>query len=65
MTQRRLDPFQEDDADPGEGVLPNLDLDLGGDEEAVGDADDDLASLDEENMYGNDVVVKGEFENRS
>jgi hypothetical protein len=38
-----------------EGVLPGVDLDLGSD--TVISGGDDLAWADEENMYGNDVLV--------
>ena len=64
MTERRNDPFQEDAklADSEEGYLPNVDLQLGGDEDLSGSGEEGLAELDEENMYGNDVIVEGEFD---
>lgn len=57
MTERRPDPFEEIEDEPGpqDGILPGVDLQLGGDEETAGD--DNLADVDEENMYGNDVNV--------
>ena len=64
MTDRRHDPFLEDEENLENGVIPRLDLQLGGDVEASGEGDDGLASLDEENLYGNDVSVDGEFEDR-
>jgi len=62
MTERRMDPFQEtsDVPDLEEGELPDVDLQLGGDEALSGSGDQGLAELDEENMYGNDVIVEGE-----
>ena len=64
MTERRNDPFQEDArlADSEDGYLPNVDLQLGGDEDLSGSGEEGLAELDEENMYGNDVIVEGEFD---
>ena len=44
--------------DAEEGVLPGVDLTLGEELEISGG--DDLAIQDEENMYGNDVVVDDE-----
>jgi hypothetical protein len=60
MTERDFDPDalglpSEPGDDPEEGVLPGVDLQLGEDEEISGG--DDLAEQDEENMYGNDVLV--------
>ena len=45
MTERRMDPFQDesDVPDPDDGVLPGVDLQLG----------------DEQNLLGNDVIVSG------
>ena len=62
MTERKPDPFEyeSDEMDPANGVLPGVDLQLGGDDEAAGD--DNLAGLDEENMYDNDVIVDMEEE---
>jgi hypothetical protein len=64
MTERRNDPFQEDAplADSEEGYLPNVDLQLGGDEDLAGSGEEGLAELDEENLYGNDVIVECEFD---
>ena len=57
MTDRNSDPFedQSDQPDLEEGVLPGVDLQLGGDDDAAGDTN--LDSMDEENLYGNDVIV--------
>jgi hypothetical protein len=62
MSDQRPDPFQEDDEieDSGEGLLPGVDLQLGDDDEISGG--DDLAALDEANLYGNDVIVDDEIE---
>jgi hypothetical protein len=62
MTDRRPDPFQEDEeiVEPGEGLLPGVDLQLGDEDEVSGG--DDLAALDEANLYGNDVIVDDEIE---
>lgn len=59
MTERRMDPFQEtsDQPDPADGELPGLDLQLGGDPDLSGSGEDGPAEYDEENMYGNDVIV--------
>ena len=46
------------DDDLEDGVLPGVDLQLGDDPEISGG--DDLAEMDEENLYGNDVIVDGE-----
>lgn len=60
MTERRMDPFQEtsDAPDLEEGELPGVDLQLGGDEDLSGSGEEGLAELDEENLYGNDVIVE-------
>ena len=42
--------------DVEDGVLPGVDLDLGSDTLISGG--DDLARFDEENIYGNDVLVE-------
>ena len=57
MTERKPDPFEyeSDEPNPEEGILPGVDLQLGGDDDAAGD--NNLADLDEENLYGNDVIV--------
>jgi hypothetical protein len=57
MTERKSDPFEDqaDLADLEDGVLPGVDLQLGGDDDAAGDTN--LDTLDEENLYGNDVIV--------
>ena len=57
MTERKPDPFenQSDQPDLEEGILPGVDLQLGGDDDAAGDTN--LDTLDEENLYGNDVIV--------
>jgi hypothetical protein len=62
MSDQRPDPFQEDEEieDSGEGLLPGVDLQLGDDDEISGG--DDLAALDEANLYGNDVIVDDEIE---
>ena len=62
MIDRRKDPFQEtsDVPDPEEGELPGVDLQLGGPDEVAGSGDEGLATLDEQNMYGNDVIVDPE-----
>ena len=59
VIDRRKDPFQEtsDVPDPEEGELPGVDLQLGAPEELSGSGDEGLATLDEANMYGNDVIV--------
>jgi len=56
MTERHR-PQQDDLELPDleDGVLPDVDLGLGSDAEISGG--DDLARLDEENLYGNDVLV--------
>jgi hypothetical protein len=58
MTERRPDPFESEDntPQPGEGRLPGIDLHVGGPPQTSGD--DNLATYDEENMYGNDVIVE-------
>ena len=58
MTERRPDPFESDGntPQPGEGRLPGIDLQVGGPPQTSGD--DNLAAYDEENMYGNDVIVE-------
>ena len=38
-----------------DGIIPGLDMQLGDDPDISGG--DDLAELDEENLYGNDVLV--------
>lgn len=60
MTERRPDPFENEFDEPGpqDGILNGVDLQLGGDDDAAGD--DTLATLDEENLYGNDVIVNME-----
>jgi hypothetical protein len=60
MTERKPDPFedQSDQLDLEDGVLPGVDLQLGGDDDAAGDTS--LDTLDEENLYGNDVIVNDE-----
>ena len=61
MTEHKRDPFEyvEDEPGPQDGILPGVDLQLGGDDAAAGD--DNLATLDEENLYGNDVIVDEEI----
>lgn len=61
MTERPR-PIDDDPEIPDleHGVLPDVDLDLGSDTEISGG--DDLALMDEENMYGNDVLVGPEDE---
>ena len=58
MTERKPDPFEEQDdtPQPAIGRLPGVDLQLGAPPELAGD--DNLAQLDEENMIGNDVIVE-------
>jgi len=58
MTERRPDRFESEDntPQPGEGRLPGIDLHVGGPPQTSGD--DNLATYDEENMYGNDVIVE-------
>lgn len=53
----RTRPIDDDPELPDleDGILPDVDLDLGSDTEISGG--DDLALMDEENMYGNDVLV--------
>ena len=64
MTERRMDPFQDNSelTDSEEGFMPEVDLQLGGDEDLSGSGEEGLAELDEENLYGNDVIVEGEFD---
>ena len=55
MSERSL---MDDDFDPEDledGIIPGLDLQLGDEPEISGG--DDLAEQDEENLYGNDVLV--------
>ena len=60
MTKRTPDPFEDQNEVPDleDGVLPGVDLQLGGDDDAAGDHN--LDTLDEENLYGNDVLVDPE-----
>jgi len=60
--RNRVDPFQDQSRlpDPDEGVIPDLDMQFGDDPEISGG--DDLAKMDEENLYGSDVIVEGEAE---
>ena len=61
MTERKPDPFEDesDTPQPGEGRLPGVDLQLGAPSQTEGDGN--LDTLDEENMYGNDVIVEEEI----
>jgi hypothetical protein len=65
MSERDVIPVDENDMpiqDPEDGILPGVDLQLGDDPAISGG--DDLAEIDEENLYGNDVIVDpdGEFD---
>ena len=64
MTERRTDPLLDEpyEDDPRDILEPALDLQLGGDEDLSGSGEEGLAELDEENLYGNDVIVDGEFD---
>ncbi len=54
LEPRDMPPYGDAEA----GILPGIDLELGEDPEISGG--DDLAEQDEENMYGNDVLVDEE-----
>ena len=60
MVEGRPDPFQDegDLQDAEQGALPGVDLQLGDEVEISGG--DDLADQDEENLYGNDVIISDE-----
>lgn len=64
MTERRPDPLLDEPYadDPEDILVPELDLQLGGDVDLSGSGQEGLAELDEENLYGNDVIVEGEFD---
>lgn len=64
MTERRLDPLLDDPNldDLEDDLRPEVDLQLGGEEDLAGSGAEGLAELDEENLYGNDVIVEGEFD---
>ncbi len=55
MVDRMREEAGRFEADLAEGRLPGIDLDLGSDSQISGG--DDLANYDEENLYGNDVLV--------
>lgn len=62
MTERvySIEDDEPDLPDLEEGILPGVDLDLGSESDISGG--DDLAHLDEANLYGNDVMVADEDE---
>lgn len=64
MNERRQVPLldQPYKDDPEDTLEPAVDLQLGGDEDLSGSGEEGLAELDEENLYGNDVIVEGEFD---
>ncbi len=64
MSERRQDPLldQPYKDDPEDVLEPAVDLQLGGDVDLSGSGPDGLAELDEENLYGNDVMVEGELD---
>ena len=64
MTERRQDPLLDEpyEDDPEDVLVPEVDLQLGGDVDLSGSGEEGLAELDEENLYGNDVIVEGEFD---
>ena len=64
MTEGRQDPLLDEpyQDDPEDILVPEVDLQLGGDVDLSGSGDEGLAELDEENLYGNDVIVEGEFD---
>ena len=67
MTEQRKDPPLDDPRleDPEDVLRPEVDLQMGGEEDLSGSGEEGLAELDEENLYGNDVIVKGELDNRA
>ena len=64
MTERRMDPLLNEpfEDDPQDILKPSVDLQLGGDDRLSGSGEEGLAQLDEENLYGNNVIVDGEFD---
>jgi hypothetical protein len=64
VTERRMDPLLDEpfEDDPQDILEPSVDLQLGGDDRLSGSGEEGLAQLDEENLYGNDVIVDGEFD---
>jgi hypothetical protein len=58
MNERNRIPQGEENELPDleHGLLPGVDLDLGSDSDVSGG--DDLSSIDEENLYGNDVIIR-------
>lgn len=57
MNEQRRTHFSDEESLPDldEGILPGVDLDLGAESDISGG--NDLAELDEENLYGNDVLI--------